>query len=230
MATRGPTGHRLFLTGILLAAVGCGGPSASTDKRGREQPAPTVGPDCDALLDAARRAASCDEALGALATTVEGSPDETRCRIEARRLIGPDRSPEVASLYATPWPDGRAPLDEEERERLSRLALPASLRIEPDLAPMPGRPVTSARLGGRGLSGAEDGTVTAYRLPGPYTLELHHADETREHCVVLEACADVALTAHGAQLASHPAVKPGPCAEPTGPAIKPSTAEVEAAE
>jgi len=219
MATRSAPRHGLFLI-VALVTFGCG----PTGDRTSRDAAHELPPDCAVLVDAARRAAGCDPALAPLADAIEREPDTRRCRTEARRLLSPEPPPEVESLYAPAWPEVRTPLSEAERSALSSLPLPATLRVRPDLTPAPGRPLTSARLDGRPLSRAEDGTITAYVAPGRYELELHHADDTRTHCVTLPACGTVRLTAHGAQVAKHEAITPGACVPATGAKVSAASA------
>lgn len=168
---------------------------------------------CGALASAGQRASACDPRLAALAeAAAQGEPG--RCRAAIRRFLGDRRPPVVASIYQPGWPDPKVPLSEAERRQLDEMPLPATLEVAPDLAPAPGRPPTAGQLGDRALTPEADGTLVTRGPPGRYDLTLRHAQTSRTHCVHLESCETVRIVAHGAELASHPAVSDGPCELP----------------
>jgi hypothetical protein len=191
---------------VASALAGCAAPPPDA--------AAAPGPDCAALLAAGERARACDPAISALLAELAARPDDRRCRAAARQLLapapaGPGR---VVSVYERPPDRGAAPLDPGETAALADLPLPGALVLAPDLPPGPGVPETSASLAGEPLQVGEDGRLRGHRAPGPHALELRHAGEETRWCVTLRACESVELTAHGATLAPHPAVRAGGCA------------------
>ncbi len=178
-----------------------------------EAPAATLGPDCAAVVAAARRASSCDPALEDLAARVEQDADEWACRDAARRLLDPlpAAEPRIRSVFE-PEPGPRTePLTPDEHARLDALPLPAFLVITPDVAPAPGVASTTAQIGELQLPADGDGRLRTGVAPGARSLRLEHAGQTAEYCVELRPCETLTAIAHGAKLARHPAVRPGPC-------------------
>ncbi|HEY0133922.1 MAG TPA: hypothetical protein VGB85_07575 [Nannocystis sp.] len=191
---------------ILLAALaGCDGAP--------EAPAPGPGPDCQALIAAGERARACDPAIDDLLAELRTRPDERRCRTAARLLLAPPGPSQgrVVSVYERPPALGEAPLEPAERDGLLALPLPGRLVLAPDLAPKPGLPATTATLAGAALQVDANGRLRGHAAPGAHTLEVRHANDRAVACVTLTACETLALTAHGASLAPHPAVRTGPC-------------------
>jgi hypothetical protein len=114
-------------------------------------------------------------------------------------------------VYEAPPALGDAPLTPAELTALAGLPLPGALVLAPDLAPKPGVPATTAALAGAPLRVDADGRLRGTRAPGRHALEVRHAGAEARACVTLGACETVALTAHGAALAPHPALSVGPC-------------------
>lgn len=191
----------------LLALAACQAPPVAAE-------APTPGPDCAALIAAGERARGCDPAIDALLAELRVQPHEARCRGAARLLLTPlaPTRGRVVSVYERPPAPGDAPLTAEERAELASLTLPGTLVLAPDLAPRPGVPATTATLGAAPLAVEADGRMRGVRAPGEHDLEVRHANGQTRACVTLRACEAVELTAHGASLAPHPALRPGPCA------------------
>ncbi len=175
-----------------------------------ERVAAAPGPDCSALIAAGERARACDPAIDALLLELRARPDERRCRAAARLLLAPPTPGRgrVVSVYERPPAPDEAPLGDDERASLTGLPLPGSLVIAPDLAPRPGVPATSATLAGVPLEVDADGRLRGRAAPGEHELTVRHANAEVRTCVTLTACAAVTLTAHGASLAPHPAVRP----------------------
>jgi hypothetical protein len=180
-----------------------------------EAPAPpdtAPGPDCAALLTAGERARACDPAIDPLLVELRARPEEQRCRVAARQLLAPaPPRARVVSVYEAPPALGAAPLSQAELGALAELPLPGSLVLEPDLAPRPGVPTTTATLAGAPLRVDAAGRLRGTHAPGRHSLEVRHAGAEARACVTLAACETVALTAHGAALAPHPALSAGPC-------------------
>ncbi len=196
---------------VVLALFGCGAGE-------RDEPAPAVvGDDCLALLAAGERARSCDPAIDGLLHELRGAPDERRCRTAARLLLAPPGPPQgrVVSVYERPPALAETPLGPDERGALVSLPLPGRLVLVPDLAPKPGLPATTARLAGAALQVGADGRLRGHAPPGAHTLEVRHANDQTRSCVTITACETASLTAHGASLAPHPALRAGPC-QPSG--------------
>jgi len=193
----------------LLALVACqASPLADS--------APTPGPECAALIAAGERARGCDPAIDALVAELQARPQELRCRGAARQLLAPPTPARgrVVSVYERPPAPGDAPLDADERAALLRLPLPGTLVLAPDLAPGPGVPATTATLDGAPLTVDADGRLRGALAPGEHALTVRHANGETHGCVTLRACEAVVLTAHGASLAPHPALRSGPCGPP----------------
>lgn len=178
-----------------------------------EAPPRTIGPDCTAVVAAARRAAACDPALGGLASRVEQESDERTCRDAARRLLDPlpDAEPRIRSVFESSPEPRTEPLTEEEHARLEELPLPAFVVITPDVAPAPGVAATAALIGELQLPADAGGRLRTGVAPGARSLRLEHAGQTAEYCVELKPCETLSATAHGAKLARHPGIRPGPC-------------------
>lgn len=174
---------------------------------------PAPGPDCAALLAAGDRARGCDPRLGPVLGELSARPDESRCRGAARLLLGPPPPlrGRVVSVYERAPARDTAPLTAEERAALLALPLPGTLTLTPDLAPGPGVPITSATVDDAPLLRQGGGRLFGTWAPGRHQLRLRHADRESAACVTLRACEEVAVTAHGASLAAHPAVRPGLC-------------------
>jgi hypothetical protein len=174
------------------------------------------GPDCAALLAVAERAQGCDPRLGLLMTELRSAPDELRCRGAARGLLAPPplARGRVVSVYEQPPAPDPTPLTAAEHAALAELPLPGTLTLIPDLAPGPGVPGTSATLGEVELAREAGGRLSGTWAPGQHLLRVRHADRETTACVTLRACEAVTVTAHGASLAPHPAVRPGPCERP----------------
>lgn len=171
------------------------------------------GPDCEALLAVGDRARGCDPRLAALLAELRQDPDEPRCRGAARLLLerpSPARGRVVSVYERAPAPD-TAPLGADEHAALLALPLPGTLTLIPDLAPGPGVPNTTATLDGLALVRDAGGRLSGTWAPGRHLLQVRHADRETRACLTLQACEEVAVTAHGASLAAHPAVRPGPC-------------------
>ena len=191
---------------FVAALAGCAPPEAPS-------PAPSPGPDCQALIAAGARARACDPAIDALVDELRTHPDERRCRTAARLLLAPPGPTQgrVVSVYERPPALGETPLDPAERDGLLASPLPGRLVLAPDLAPKPGLPATTATLAGAALRVDANGRLRGHAAPGSHTLEVRHANDRAIACVTLAACETLALTAHGASLAPHPAVRTGPC-------------------
>ena len=183
-----------------------------------EAPAPDLvpvapGPDCVGLIAVAERAVGCDPRLQPLVAALRASPDEPRCRGVARGLLNqptPARG-RVVSVYERPPAPDLAPLSAAEHAGLAGLVLPGTLTLIPDLALRPGVPNTTATLDGFALDSDADGRLTGMRAPGEHLLVVRHADRESVGCVTLRACESLTVTTHGASLAPHPALRPGPC-------------------
>jgi hypothetical protein len=185
------------------------GPAAPTEQ------GEVIGADCTALVDAARRAASCDPELVRLADELERSPDELVCRRQARRLLTPpEPSSRVHSVYDGSADSPPQPLSETERAALRQLALPAILVISPDVPRQPGIPPTTIEIDGNPVIPDRDGRFFAYLVPGTHTLNVKHSDAEQDACLDIETCDRVELIAHGSKLASHERVSPGACKQP----------------
>ena len=181
---------------------------------GTVDPPTEVGPACAALLEAAERAKACDPALGHLARRIDDAPDESSCRVAARSLLAgtpPDREPRLRSVYETAPPQQDAPLSAKELRALADLPLPAQLEVAPDLRPGPGVPPTTVDLDEMTLRVDADGAIRGDVAPGARTLRLRHAGREALYCLELRACEATRIVAHGARLAKHPQLKPGPC-------------------
>jgi len=183
-----------------------------------EAPAPVLepvapGPDCAALLSVAGRAVGCDPQLEPLMAALRASPDEPRCRAVARTLLDPPplARGRVVSVYERPPAPDTAPLTADEQSALAELVLPGTLLLSPDLARRPGMPNTTATLDGVALASDAEGRLFSAGAPGEHDVTVRHADRETRACVTLQACEAVTLTAHGASLAPHPALRPGPC-------------------
>lgn len=188
-----------------LTALGCEAPTPAV-------PA-TPGPDCAALLAVGDRASGCDPRLEPLLAELRRDPEELRCRGAARQLLelpAPARGRVVSVYEPAPAPD-LAPLSPAERAALLALPLPGTLTLTPDLAPGPGVPNTTATVDGLALLRDAGGRLSGTWAPGRHLLQVRHADRETRACLTLRACEEVAVTAHGASLAAHPAVRPGPC-------------------
>lgn len=173
---------------------------------------PPLGPDCAALVAAGHRASACDPAIHPLIVELVATPDEPRCRAAARMLLAPPALvARVVSVHELPPDRGATPLTGPERTALEHLVLPGTLVLEPDMAPGPGVPPTSASLGDAPLTADADGRLRSATAPGAHTLEVRHANADTQSCVTLTACETVTITAHGATLAPNPAVRPGAC-------------------
>jgi hypothetical protein len=195
-----------FAFAIAIAIVAC--------KDGAVEAA-TPGPACTALLEAARRAETCDPTLGDLAARIEAAPEESQCSIAARALLddepGVEELPRLRSVHdPRPMPDDSA-LTLDERRALAELPLPAELRVVPDLRPGPGVPPTTADIDRLPLSREADGVLRGFAAPGARTLRLRHAGIESVYCLELHACETTSVTAHGARLARSAASRPGPC-------------------
>jgi hypothetical protein len=176
--------------------------------------ASALGPDCAAFVAAARRATQCDPTLANLATRVEDEPDEQACRSAARRLLAPQQpaEPRVRSVFeAPPGVPGDAPLTASERAKLDALPMPAFVVITPDVAPAPGVASTVALIGELQLRADAEGRLRTGLAAGARSLRLEHAGQSAEYCVELKPCETLTATAHGAKLARHPDIRPGPC-------------------
>lgn len=195
------------LAALAMTVVAC---TASTP-----DPAPAgPGPDCAALLALGERANACDPRLAPLMAEVRSAPDELRCRGAARLLLGPPpplARGRVVSVHERPPAPDPAPLTTTERAALAELPLPGTLTLTPDLAPGPGVPNTSATLDEVALARDAGGRLSGTSAPGEHLLRVRHADRETLACVTLRACEAVAVTAHGASLAPHPALRSGPC-------------------
>src|SRR5690606_15179497 len=112
-------------------------------------------------------------------------------------------------LESPPSPDV-TPLRDDELEALASLVHPASVVLTSDLPPEPGIPPTSASLDGLALDADGSGRLWADVAPGLRSLEIRHAGEQTTYCIELRPCETLAVTAHGAKLARHPDVMPGP--------------------
>ena len=199
----------------------CPGPAALTALLALlacEAPAPSVepvapGPDCVALLAVAERALGCDPRLQPLVAALRASPDEPRCRGVARGLLNPPTLARgrVVSVYERPPAPDPAPLSAAEHAGLAGVVLPGTLSLAPDLALRPGVPSTTATLDGVTLDSDAGGRLTGARAPGEHVLVVRHADRETVGCVTLRACESLTVTAHGATLAPHPALRSGPC-------------------
>jgi hypothetical protein len=198
-----PTVPRILLA-LALLVTACAEPPASP---------PPLPPDCAALVEAGHRASACDPAIHALIVEIVEAPDERRCRSAARVLLEPPAPGHgrVVSVHERPRVRDDAPLTAAEHAALAALPLPGTLVVVPDLAPGPGVPPTSARLGGAPLASDADGRLRSTTAPGAHGLEVRHANAETHSCVTLTACETVTITAHGATLAPNPAVRPGPC-------------------
>lgn len=176
-------------------------------------PQPSIGPDCAAVVAAARRAAACDPALDALAAAVEEESDERACREAARQLLepAPETQPGIRSVFEPTAATRIDPLTADELAGLDELPLPAFVVITPDVAPGAGVAATAALIGELQLPADSEGRLRTGVAPGARSLRLEHAGETAEYCVQLEPCETLTATAHGAKLARHPAIRPGPC-------------------
>jgi len=206
-ARPGPDPTRL----ALLAALSLAACAPEAPPRASAAP---PGPECAALLAAGERAAGCDARLVPLVAELRASPDEPRCRAAARLLLDPPARARgrVVSVYErAPAPDP-TPLSAAELAALAALPLPGTLVVTPELAPGPGVPVTTATLGEVALASEAGGRLRGARAPGEHQLTLRHAGQEALACVTLEACAEVRLTARGAELGTHAALRPGPCA------------------
>ena len=170
-------------------------------------------PVAGAQVMAGERALGCDPAIADLLTELRERPDERRCRAAARQALTPPvaASGRVVSVYERAPTTSDAPLTAAEVAALTGLPLPGELVLSPDLAPRPGVPATTATLAGAALQVDADGRLRGSAAPGRHTLEVRHANDRGAACVTLTACSAVALTAHGALLAPHPAVVAGPC-------------------
>lgn len=171
------------------------------------------GPACAALLEAARRAEGCDPSLTTLAERITAEPDEAGCRAAARALIATpvDVAPRLRSLgEPAPSPD-LSPLSSSERRALLDLPLPARVELQPDLRPGPGVPPTKVDVEGTLLRANEAGVLRGDASPGARTLRLRHAGRESVYCLELRACETLRAATHGARLARHPQVRPGPC-------------------
>lgn len=172
------------------------------------------GPDCAALLALGERARGCDPRIEPLLAELRHSPDEPRCRGAARLLLQaptPARGQVVSVYERAPAPDTAAPLTADEQAALLASPLPGRLTLTPDLSPGPGVPNTTATVDGLALSRDGAGRLVATGAPGRHLLRVRHADRESQVCLTLRACEEVAVIAHGAALAAHPAVRPGPC-------------------
>lgn len=174
--------------------------------------APPLPPDCGALVDAGHRASACDPAIHALLVEIVAAPDERRCRSAARLLLDPPATGHgrVVSVHEKPPDRGLTPLTEQELTALAAMPLPGTLVIEPDMAPGPGVPPTSASLDDEPLTVGLDGRLRTTTAPGVHALDVRHANAEAHVCVTLTACETVTLTAHGATLAPNPAVATTP--------------------
>lgn len=189
--------------GLSLAA-GCGAQDAD---------ASALGPDCQALLQLGARAAACSAELGPLVEQIRAAPLEPKCSQAARALL---QDPEVAvtrprSLFEPEAKPNDGPLDTRERIALGEFVLPATVEIELDVPLEPGVASTRAELGSMALTAAATGALRAEVRPGAYRLRLHHAGRSSEYCVQLSPCMTTRVIAHGARLARHPDLTPGPC-------------------
>lgn len=170
--------------------------------------------DCTALIDAARRAQACDPALKPLADAAGTDLDEQRCRAIVRKLL---RAPnpadaKVHSVHQSPSLPSTTPLSDKELEKLRTLPRPATVSVRPDVSPEePGILPTHVTIDGLGIDPDERGRLQATIAPGVRTLQIEHAGESTAYCVDLRPCEPLVVTAHGAKLAKHPDVRPGPC-------------------
>jgi hypothetical protein len=196
---------RRWLLGLATgSSLSCSGPGPTPGE---------PGPACEALLAAARRAEACDPSVTALADDIATSPDEPSCRAAARALIATptDRAARLRSLgEPVPSPD-LSPLSGTERRALLELPLPARLELVPDLRPGPGVPPTTVEVDGTFLRANEAGVLRGDAAPGARTLRLRHAGRESIYCLELRACETMRVATHGARLARHPQVEPGPC-------------------
>lgn len=196
---------------LLLALLGACPDPANSDAAGPARP----GADCQALIDAARRAESCDPELGRLADLLEAKPDELACRTQARQLLAKPGSPSrIRSIYEKRSPEHTPPLAEQELRQLAELSLPGIIAIHPDLPPGPGRPSTTISLDEHVVPADQRGHFVVHVPPGEHTLILGHAGESTQACVRVDVCERVELTAHGPQFAHHERVSPGACGQP----------------
>ena len=195
-----------LIVGTLIA---CEGPAVRI-----EPVAP--GPDCAALIKVGTRALGCDPLLEPLMAELRASPDELRCRGAARLLLTPPALARgrVVSVYERPPAPDPAPLTAEEHAALADLLLPGTRTLTPDLAPGPGVPNTRATLDEVALDSDPRGRLSLTRAPGEHLLTVRHTDRETRTCVTLRACESLDLTAYGASLAPHPALRPGPCKLP----------------
>ena len=199
--------HRSQWAAVVLIAA-CGSTPPPDDAK-------TVGADCTALIETARRAAGCDPQLVRLAEELERSPDELACRRQARRLLSPrEPSSRIHSVHDGTADPPPAPLTEAERSALGQLALPAILVISPDVPRQPGIPETKVQIDGEPVIPDHDGRFLAYLVPGTHSLQVKHADATQDSCVQVDTCDRIEVTAHGSKLAPHERVSPGACQQP----------------
>jgi hypothetical protein len=192
---------------LLAALAGC------SDAPQAPSPRPAPAPDCQALIAAGERARPATPRSTNCSRSCAPGPDEPGCRTAARLLLAPPGPTQgrVVSVYERPPALGEAPLGPEERDGLLALPLPGRLVLAPDLAPKPGLPATTATLAGAALQVDANGRLRGHAAPGSHTLEVRHANDRAIACVTLAACETLALTAHGASLAPHRAVRAGPC-------------------
>lgn len=202
---------RLLLLHACAWLVACGEPPVEP---------PPLPPDCGALVMAGHRASACDPAIHGLIVELVAAPDERRCRAAARTLLAPPAASHgrVVSLHEAPPVRDAEPLTPAEHAALAALPLPGALVVVPDLALGPGVPPTSASLDGVPLAAEASGRLRGWSAPGAFDLQVRHANAETWSCVTLAACETVTLTAHGATLASNPALRPGRCeaASPAG--------------
>ena len=192
---------------VVAALTGC------ADAPDRVPVAQGPGEDCLVLIAAGERARVCDPAIAGLLALLQARPDERRCRTAARQLLTPPTPTQgrVVSVYEQAPALGETPLGADERDALLRSPLPGRLVIAPDLAPKPGLPATTATLDGAAMQVDTNGRLRRHGAPGRHALEVRHANERGLACVTLTACETLSLTAHGASLAPHPAIRTGPC-------------------
>ena len=204
----GPEVAPAWWLGVALVVAGC-----EAAPRGEVEAVEAVGEDCLALIAAGARARACDPAIAALLEELGSEPEEPRCRAAARRLLAPPTPARgrVVSVYERGVEASAGPLDAGERAALSALPLPGLLVLAPDLTPKPGLPATTGSFAGAALEVGADGRLRGHAAPGSHTLEVLYANDRGVACVTLAACETLVLTAHGAALAPHPAVRVGPC-------------------
>ncbi|GEM_PF-6219736 len=211
-----PSAARMRLCLFLMFVCSCRGDRAPRD----DDAFASLGADCQALMNAARRASACDEALERLATAIMAAPDEPACAHAVRAAMARrPTSGAVRSLLEPAEPSAHVPLHDAERGWIESMQLPAEIVVTPDLAPGPGVPVTSAWIDASPLDPDSHGRMRVWVVPGKHNLSLLHAGERDEYCALVHACDRVVVTAHGSQLAQHPSIQHGACGPEQRPQV-----------